>query len=84
MSIKTNLKPNAQPFAISTPKNIPFSLRPKVQEELVCAENLGAISCIREPTLWCAAMMVVPKTSGAVRIREPLNENVLRENQKID
>ena len=58
---KINLKPNAQPFALSTPRNIPLPLRPKVQEELVCMENLGVISHVREPTPWCAAMVVVPE-----------------------
>ena len=37
---------------------------------------------VSEPTPWCAAMVVVPKSSGAVRIcvdMKPLNEHVLRE-----
>ena len=45
-------------------------------------ENLGVISPVEEPTSWCAAMVVVPKESGAVRIcvnLKPLNESVLRE-----
>jgi len=40
------------------------------------------ISRVKEPTPWCAAMVVVPKTSGAVRICvdvKPLNKNVLHE-----
>ena len=45
-------------------------------------ETLGVISPVQEPTPWCAAMVVVPKDSGAVRIcvdLKPLNESVLRE-----
>jgi len=45
-------------------------------------EKLGVISQVTEPTPWCAAMVVVPKPSGAVRIcvdMKPLNESVLRE-----
>ena len=45
-------------------------------------ESLGVISPVEEPTPWCAAMVVVPKDSGAVRIcvdLKPLNESVLRE-----
>ena len=45
-------------------------------------QSLGVISPVEEPTPWCAAMVVVPKDSGAVRIcvdHKPLNENVLRE-----
>ena len=79
---KINLKPNAQPRALSTPRNIPLALRPKVQAELQHMESLGVISCVKEPTPLCAAMVVVPKASGAVRIcvdMKPLNENVLRE-----
>ena len=45
-------------------------------------ENLGVISRVNEPTPWCAAMVTVPKASGAVRIcvdMKLLNENVLQE-----
>ena len=40
------------------------------------------ITRVSEPTPWCAAMVVVPKSSGTVRIcvdMKPLNENALRE-----
>ena len=79
---KIQLKPDAQPFALCTPRNVPLALRPKVQAELKRMENLGVISRVTEPTPWCAAMVVVPKASGAVQIcvdMKPLNENVLRE-----
>ena len=79
---KIQLKPNAQPFALCTPRNVPLALRPKVQAELKCMENLGVISRVTEPTPWCAAIVVVPKASGAVQIcvdMKHLNENVLRE-----
>ena len=45
-------------------------------------EGLGVISRVNKPTPWCAAMVVVTKPSGAVRIcvdMKLLNENVLRE-----
>ena len=45
-------------------------------------EDLGVISCVEEPTQWCAAMVVVPKPSGSIRIcvdLKPLNESVMRE-----
>ena len=79
---KIQLKTNSQPFALSTPKNIPLALRPKVQAELQCMEGLGITSWVSEPTPWCAAMVVVSKASGAVRIcvdMKPLNEDVLQE-----
>ena len=63
---KIQLKPNSKPFSLSTTRNIPLALRPKVQAELQRMESLGVISRVTEPTPWCAAMVVVPKASGAV------------------
>ena len=73
---KIQLKANAQPFALNTPRNIALALRPKVHAELERMERLGVITRVSEPTPWCAAMVVVPKSSGAVRIcvdMKPLN-----------
>ena len=53
-----------------------------VQNELNRMEFPGVISCINEPSPWCAGMVVVPKPSGKVRIcvnMKPLNENVMGE-----
>ena len=52
------------------------------QKWLQRIQSMGVISPVQEPTPWCAAMVVVPKDSGAVRIcvdLKPLNKNVLRE-----
>ena len=76
------LKPGAKPFAIYTPRSTPLPLRDKVQAELTKMEQMGVISKVQTPTPWCAAMVVVPKTSGGVRIcvdLKPLNKSVLRE-----
>ena len=76
------LKPNHKPFALNAPRNIPLPLRSKVQSELQRMQSMGVISPVHEPTSWCAAMVVVPKDSGAVWIcvdLKPLNKNVLRE-----
>ena len=57
-------------------------MRSKVQCELQCMQGLGVISPVEEPTPWCAAMVVVPKDCGVVRIcvdLKPLNEIVSRE-----
>jgi len=77
-----NLKPDAQPFSLFTPRNVPIPLREKVSQELQRMESLGVISKVTEPTPWCAAMVVVPKPSGSVRICvdfRPLNGSVMRE-----
>ena len=76
------LRPDAQPFALTTPRNIALPLRPKVAQELARMEAMGVISKVDKPTPWCAGMVVVPKKSGNIRIcvdLKPLNESVLRE-----
>ena len=81
-SYAIQLKPDAKPFTLYTPRNVPIPLRKKVKEELPRMQSLGVISPVEEPTQWCAGMVVVPKLSGAVRIcvdYRQLNESVLRE-----
>lgn len=76
------IRPDAKPHAIFTPRHVPFPLRSKVAEELDRMEKAGVISKVTEPTEWCAGMVVVPKKSGKVRIcvdLKPLNRSVLRE-----
>ena len=76
------LKPDAKPFALFTPRNVPLPLLKRVQTELQRMEALGVIAKVNEPIEWCARMVVVPKKSGAICICvdfRPLNESVLRE-----
>ena len=76
------LKPEAKPFSLFTPRNVPLPLREKVRLELKRMEKLGVISPVKEPTQWCAGMVIVPKPSGSIRVRvdlKPLNESVMRE-----
>ena len=76
------LQPDAKPYALFTPRNIPLPLRPKVELELQRMEKLGVISKVDVPTPWCAGMVAVPKKNKSVRIcvdLQPLNKSVLRE-----
>lgn len=46
-------------------------------------QDIGVIRPIKEPTLWCAPIVIVPKSDNWVRLcvdLTNLNENVLREN----
>ena len=54
------LKPNAKPFALFTPRNVPLPLKQKVKDELTRKEALGVTTPVEEQTLWCAGMVVVP------------------------
>ena len=76
------LKPDAKPFSLYTPRNVPLPLREKVHLELKRMEKLGVISPVKEPTQWCAGMVIVPKPSGSIHIcvdLKPLNKTVMRE-----
>ena len=80
------VKDGAVPHALFTPRNVPIPLREKVKEELGRMETMGVISKVSDPTSWCAGMVVVPKSSGAVRIcvdLKPLNQSVLRQTHPI-
>lgn len=80
------LDANTEPFALTAPRRISLPLMPKVKHELGRMEELGVISCVDEPTDWCAGMVVVPKTNGKVRIcvdLTKLNKSVHRERRLL-
>ena len=52
------LKEDAQPHAIFTPRNVPLPLQGRVKEELDRMEAIGVISKVSQPTPWCAGMVV--------------------------
>ena len=76
------LKPDAKPFALTTPRRVPVPLLSNVKEELARMEQMHIISKVDESTEWCAGMVVVPKANDKVRIcvdLTRLNESILRE-----
>ena len=80
------LSPNAQPFALHTPHNLPLQLRKKVKDKLARMEFQGVILKVEVPTPWCARMRVVPKQNGTMCISKdlkPLNAHVLRKTHPL-
>lgn len=49
---KAELKPDAKPFSLTTPRRIPLHLLPKVKQELSHLEDLGVTSKVEQPTNW--------------------------------
>lgn len=84
---KIELKADAKPFSISTPRRIPLPLMSKVKKELTRMEEMGVISRVEHPTDWCAGMVTVPKPGkDEVRIcvdLTKLNESVKRERHML-
>ena len=60
------LKGDAIPYSLCTPRHVAFPLREKVRQELCRMDTNGVISRVTEPTPWCAGMVVVPKQDGTV------------------
>ena len=73
------LRPDAQPFALSSPRRIAIPRMPLVKKELEAMESSGVISRVKQPTDWWLGMVVVPKGDKRVRIcvdLTKLNESV--------
>ena len=62
------LKDYAVPFVMTIPRRVPIALMSKVWSELQCMEKKVVTSQAKEPTDWCAGMVVVPKAGGKVRL----------------
>ena len=80
------LADNAKSYCQYTARNVPLSLRPRVDAELTRMEQLGVIRMVTEPTDWCAAMVAVPKANGSVQIcvdLKPLNESIRRPHHQL-
>ena len=59
---------DATPYAVHSPCRISLPLHKKVKADLERLQSSGVITPVTEPTPWCAPIVVVPKTSGDVRI----------------
>jgi transposase InsO family protein len=76
------LKPDAQPFAVFTPRRVPVNLLAPLKQELQKLQQAGVIRRVDEPTPWCAPIVVIPKKTSGIRLcvdMTRLNEAVLRE-----
>ena len=58
------LEEGAVPYALPVPRRVAIPLRKAVKAELRRMEKLGVITRVRQPTKWCAGMVVVPKENG--------------------
>ena len=62
------IEETATPYAVQCPRRVPIPLKDKVKRELDILENQGVIAKVKQPTSWCAPMVVVPKSNGKIRI----------------
>ena len=80
------LEEGAKPYALTVPRRVAIPLMQPVKDELCRMEKLGVISRVKEPTEWCAAMVVMPKSNQKVRIcvdLTHLNKSVRRERHPL-
>ena len=73
--MKIHLKEDAVPFAIYTPRQIPFAFQDKVKKELDSLVNQGIIKPTGDtPSEWCHPLVVVPKNNNGVRLTVDLTK----------
>lgn len=80
--VQIQLKDGATPHCVHSARKVPLPLMDKVKAELERMVENDIIRPVTEPTEWCAAMVPVPKKSGAIRIcvdLKKLNKAVRRE-----
>ena len=81
ISINATIKPVAQ-----APRRVPFHVRKQVSAKLKELERLDIIETVSGPTPWVSPLVVVPKSSGEIRVcvdMRQVNTAVLRERYPI-
>ena len=80
------LKPDVNPYTLFTARNVPIPQRNKVRDEPERMESMGVIDKVTAPIQWCTSMVVMPKSSGAVKICIDLrlfNESILGKSYSV-
>jgi hypothetical protein len=67
------LKPDAQPFAVFTPRRVLVNLLFPLKQELEKLQQAGVIKRVDEPTLWCAPSVVIPKRTSSQKPGQKLS-----------
>ena len=86
--LKIHLKPDAEPFAVTTAATVPKHWEKMVKDNLDKDERLGCLgqTPIGVPTKWCFRMIIVPKADGTCRRAadySPLNKYCIRETHHV-
>ena len=80
--MKIHVQPDTPPFAVHAARPIPFAWREEVREQLETMVQQGVIELLcDQPSEWCHPLVIVPKSSGSVRIcvdMTKLNKRVAR------
>ena len=71
--VKLHIDPDVQPKQ-QPHRRIPFYVRQDVEKELERLENLDIIEKVTGPTPWVSPIVVVPKSSGQVRLCVDMRE----------
>lgn len=62
--MKITLRPDAEPYCLTTARIVAFPLLPKVEAALQQLDHKGIIEKTKKPTDWCSPMMDMLKKNG--------------------
>ena len=66
--VHIRLKPDAEPYGLTTARRVPSPIMRNVEGELKRMEKDDIIKAITKPTDWCAVMVPVVKKHGDINI----------------